>query len=55
MGPVTFAVLATALVVSALTVVVHPSPVKSAMALVATLFLISGATGLTAAARLARV
>ncbi len=41
MGPVTFAVLATALVVSALTVVVHPSPVKSAMALVVTLFLLA--------------
>ena len=41
MGPFTFAFLATALVVSALTVVVHPSPVKSAMALVVTLFLLA--------------
>jgi NADH-quinone oxidoreductase subunit J len=41
MGPVTFAVLAAALVASALTVVVHPSPVKSAMALVTTLFLLA--------------
>ena len=41
MGPVTFFLLATALVVSALTVVVHPNPVKSAMALVATLFLLA--------------
>jgi len=41
MGPVTFAVLATALVVSALTIVVHPNPVKSAMALVMTLFLLA--------------
>ncbi len=41
MGPITFAVLAAALVVSALTVVVHPSPVKSAMALVVTLFLLA--------------
>jgi len=41
MGPVTFFLLAAALVVSALTVVVHPNPVKSAMALVATLFLLA--------------
>ena len=41
MGPITFAVLALALVASALTVVVHPSPVKSAMALVTTLFLLA--------------
>lgn len=41
MGPITFAVLAVALVASALTVVVHPSPVKSAMALVVTLFLLA--------------
>jgi NADH-quinone oxidoreductase subunit J len=41
MGPVTFAVLAIALVASALTVVLHPSPVKSAMALVMTLFLLA--------------
>ena len=41
MGPVTFFLLATALVASALTVVVHPNPVKSAMALVATLFLLA--------------
>jgi NADH-quinone oxidoreductase subunit J len=41
MGRVTFAVLAIALVASALTVVVHRNPVKSAMALVATLFLLA--------------
>jgi NADH-quinone oxidoreductase subunit J len=41
MGPVTFAVLATLLVASALTVVLHPNPVKSALALVTTLFLLA--------------
>ena len=41
MGPVTFAVLATLLVASALTVVLHPNPVKSAMALVTTLFFLA--------------
>ena len=41
MGPLTFAVLAILLVGSALTVVLHPNPVKSAMALVATLFLLA--------------
>jgi NADH-quinone oxidoreductase subunit J len=41
MGPVTFAVLATLLVASALTVVLHPNPVKCAMALVGTLFLLA--------------
>ena len=41
MGPLTFAVLAIALVASALTVVVHPNPVKCAMALVVTLFLLA--------------
>ncbi len=41
MGPITFAVLAIALVTSALTVVLHPNPVKSAMALVVTLFLLA--------------
>jgi NADH-quinone oxidoreductase subunit J len=40
-GPLTFAVLATLLVLSALTVVLHPNPVKSAMALVGTLFLLA--------------
>ena len=41
MGPFTFFLLATALVVSALAVVLHPNPVKSAMALVVTLFLLA--------------
>ena len=41
MGPATFIVLAIALIASAVTVVVHPSPVKSAMALVVTLFLLA--------------
>ena len=41
MGPLTFAALAAGLVASALTVVLHPNPVKSAMALVATLFLLA--------------
>ena len=41
MGPLTFSVLAIALVASALTVVIHPNPVKCAMALVATLFLLA--------------
>jgi len=41
MGPLTFAVLAIPLVASALTVVVHPNPVKCAMALVSTLFLLA--------------
>jgi NADH-quinone oxidoreductase subunit J len=41
MSPATFIVLAIALVASAITVVVHPSPVKSAMALVGTLFLLA--------------
>jgi len=41
MGPLTFTVLALALVASALTVVIHPNPVKCAMALVATLFLLA--------------
>ena len=41
MGPVTFAILATLLVLSALTVVMHPNPVKSAMGLVTTLFLLA--------------
>jgi NADH-quinone oxidoreductase subunit J len=41
MGRVTFVVVALALVASALTVVVHRNPVKSAMALVATLFLLA--------------
>src|SRR5205809_6753642 len=41
MGPVTFAFIAALLVLSALTVVLHPNPVKSAMALVATLFLLA--------------
>src|SRR5260221_6276887 len=41
MGPLTFAILAIALIASALTVVVHPNPVKCAMALVATLFLLA--------------
>ena len=41
MGPFTFFLLATALVVSALAVILHPNPVKSAMALVVTLFLLA--------------
>lgn len=41
MGPITFFVIASALVASAVTVVVHPNPVKSAMALVGTLFLLA--------------
>ncbi len=41
MGPLTFAVLALGLVVSAVTVVAHPNPVKCAMALVVTLFLLA--------------
>jgi len=41
MGPLTFAVLAVLLVVSALAVVLHPNPVKGAMALVATLFVLA--------------
>jgi len=41
MGPITFAALAVGLVAAALTVVLHPSPVKSAMALVVTLFLLA--------------
>jgi NADH-quinone oxidoreductase subunit J len=41
MGPITFAALAVGLLVAALTVVLHPSPVKSAMALVVTLFLLA--------------
>ena len=41
MGPITFAILATLLVLSALTVVLHPNPVKSAMGLVTTLFLLA--------------
>jgi NADH-quinone oxidoreductase subunit J len=41
MGPLTFAILALAVVASALTVVVHPNPVKCAMALVVTLFLLA--------------
>jgi NADH-quinone oxidoreductase subunit J len=41
MGRITFVVLALALVASALTVVVHRNPVKSAMALVVTLFLLA--------------
>jgi NADH-quinone oxidoreductase subunit J len=41
MGQFTFAVMAIALIASALTVVVHPNPVKSAMALVVTLFLLA--------------
>ena len=36
MGPLTFAVLAICLIASALTVVLHPHPVKSALALVVT-------------------
>lgn len=41
MGPLTFAALAAGLVASALTVVLHPNPVKSALALVVTLFLLA--------------
>jgi len=41
MGPITFFVLATLLVLSALAVVLHPNPVKSAMALVVVLFLLA--------------
>src|SRR5712691_3329314 len=41
MTPTTFIILALALIVSAVTVVMHPSPVKSAMALVVTLFLLA--------------
>ena len=41
MAPLTFLVLAVVLVASALTVVLHPNPVKSAMALVVTLFVLA--------------
>jgi NADH-quinone oxidoreductase subunit J len=41
MGATTFVIVALALVASALTVVVHRNPVKSAMALVVTLFLLA--------------
>jgi NADH-quinone oxidoreductase subunit J len=41
MGPLTFLVLAAALIASALTVVLHPNPVKSALALVVTLFVLA--------------
>jgi len=41
MGSLAFAILAVLLVASALTVVVHPNPVKSAMALVVALFLLA--------------
>jgi NADH-quinone oxidoreductase subunit J len=41
MGPLAFAVLAGLLLAAALTVVLHPNPVKSAMALVVTLFLLA--------------
>jgi NADH-quinone oxidoreductase subunit J len=41
MGPLTFFVLAAALIASALTVVLHPNPVKSALALIVTLFVLA--------------